>query len=207
MLRKFVVFILSAILSVIPSAAYAFSSVDFYNAAQGYRSVNPFGAAVHCSLETGNWKSRLWTEGKNGAGIKATKAWKVIGLPYIDTITEEDINGEVVPQKASFRKYSGMDQFLRDYSRKIRDSYPVSAKYYKNIWGYLCGLYIGKYGRWATDSRYFEKLTKVAVGLAPQIYGAKWHSKLARQFKTAKKFNILQKWQIGIIAEVMSRYD
>ena len=55
----------------VAAPAYAFSALDFYHAAQGYRAVNAFGATVHCAHETGNWQSRLWTEGLNGAGIKA----------------------------------------------------------------------------------------------------------------------------------------
>ncbi|MDO5116841.1 MAG: glucosaminidase domain-containing protein [Synergistaceae bacterium] len=167
--------------------------------AKKHKSVNPFGAAVHCAHETGDWKSRLWTEGRNGAGIKANKAWKTTGRPCIDIRSEEHINGKRVMVVSSFRKYRSVKAFLKDYSRKIRDDYPLSAKYNNNVWGYFGGLYRGRHGKWATDHRYFEKLAAKAVKLAPEIYGSKWKKTLTRQLKTAKGFNILEPWQVKAI--------
>jgi len=187
--------ILFCLLSV-PWRTEAFSSVDFYRAAKRYKSVNPFGAAVHCSHETGDWQSRLWREGNNGAGIKANSAWKMLGMPYIDTESEERVGGKSMMVASSFRKYGSLKKFLGDYSRKIRDDYPLSAKHNNNIWGYLGGLYKGRYGKWATDHRYFEKLAVKAVKLAPEVYGPSWKRKLYRQFETAKGFGILEEWQI-----------
>lgn len=182
-----------------PIEAGAFSSLDFYRAAKKYQSVNPFGAAVHCSHETGDWRSRLWREGKNGAGIKANSAWKALGMPYIDMESEERLGGRNVPVRSSFRKYRSLEKFLGDYSRKIREDYPVSARYNNNIWGYIGGLYKGKYGKWATDHKYFEKLALKAVKLAPEIYGPSWKKKLRRQFETARGFGVLERWQVMAI--------
>lgn len=190
-------------LLAVPWRAEGFSTIDFYRAAKKYKSVNPFGAAVHCSHETGDWQSRLWREGKNGAGIKANKAWKTLGMPYIDILSEEHIGGKSVMVRSSFRKYRSLKKFLGDYSRKIRDDYPISAKHNNNIWGYLGGLYKGMYGKWATDHRYFEKLALKAVKLAPEIYGRAWKKKLHRQFETAKGFGILEKWQERTIETAM----
>ena len=183
----------------VPIEAWAFSSLDFYRAAKRYKSVNPFGATVHCSHETGDWRSRLWREGKNGAGIKANDAWKALGMPYIDIKSEERLGGRSVLVSSSFRKYRSLKKFLGDYSRKIREDYPLSARYNNNIWGYIGGLYKGKHGKWATDHRYFEKLALKAVKLAPEIYGSSWKKKLRRQFETASGFGILERWQLMAI--------
>ena len=204
-LRRLSIFLaaLSFYAVAVAAPAYAFSALDFYRTAQGYRAVNAFGATVHCAHETGNWQSRLWTEGMNGAGIKANKAWIALGMPYIETFSGEDIGGKNVAVRSSFRKYSSVDKFLRDYARKVRDDYPVSARYYKNIWGYISGLYLGRNGRWATDRRYFEKLVNKAVQLAPEIYGESWRKMLSAQFENARGFKILADWQEAIVRSAL----
>lgn len=188
-----------ALTLVIASTSWAMTAREFYLSALSYPSVNPFGATVHCAIETGNWRSRLWVEGLNGAGIKTSRAWRLLGMPSIETRSFEDEGGEMRLRQASFRKYRTFDGFMRDYSRKIRDDYPLSCRYYKNVWGYLDGLYKGKHGKWATDHRYFEILTAKSVELAPQIYGFNWRDKLARQLEIAKGFRILADWQIELV--------
>lgn len=188
-------------LSVAPRQLFAFSSADFYRAALSHKSINAFGAAVHCAHETGNWKSRLWLEGNNGAGIKTNKRWLLLGMPSIETTSPEDEGGKMVMRRASFRKYRTLDAFLMDYSRKIRDDYPLSCRYYKNVWGYLDGLYKGRNGKWATDRAYFTKLTAKAVQLAPEIYGPEWKAILKRQLLNAKGFRMLSPWQFTVIEE------
>lgn len=183
--------------------ASAFTTMDFYRAAQRYKAVNAFGAVVHCAHETGDWRSRLWRDGRNGAGIKANRAWVALGMPCIEVYSGEEIGGKSVAVRSSFRKYKTIDKFLRDYSRKVRDDYPLSARCYKNVWGYICGLYLGKNGRWATDGKYFQKLTKKAVQLAPEIYGPSWRKRLHSQLENARGFKILQKWQEDVILSAL----
>lgn len=122
-------------------------------------------------------------------------------MPYVLMLSPEDEGGVMISRISSFRKYRDIDSFLMDYSRKIRDDYPVANRYYKNVWGYIAGLHQGKYGKWATDRRYFEKLAGCAVSFAPQVYGADWHFQLEKQFMTAKGFGILEDWQERSISE------
>lgn len=194
-------FFITMLLIFRTSPSCAFSSVDFYKEASAYKSVNAFAAAIHCAHETGDWRSRLWTECYNGAGIKTNAAWRMLGMPSVRYLSAEDVNGRDVKKVSSFRKYPTIKSFLKDYARKIREDYPVACKYNNNVWGYICGLHQGKYGKWATDHRYFEKLASKTVQLAPDIYGAQWRTKLTRQFEVAKGFGILEPWQIKAISE------
>ncbi len=193
--------LLTFILLASAASAYAFTSIDFYREASKHKSINPLAATVHCAHETGEWTSRLWTECNNGAGIKTNKAWKMLRMPYVVIDSPEDEGGRFVKRTSSFRKYRNIDSFLSDYSRKIRDDYPISCRYNNNVWGYIAGLRRGRLGKWATDRSYFEKLTSRTVRFAPEVYGPDWRLKLVRQLDVAKTFGILENWQIKAISE------
>ena len=92
-------------------------------------------------------------------------------------------DGTRYDKKSAFRKYSTVDDFLSDYADKISATYPNCAL--DNFWGYFAGLYKGKYGAWATDLKYFEKLCMVAVRLAPEIFGPEHKGKLVAAYKHA----------------------
>ena len=83
--------------------------------------------------------------------------------------------------------------------KKIREDYPRCARNRDNILGYFAGLYDGKKGKWATDHKYYDKLTVKAIKLAPEIYGSEWKQKLIRDFKVASRRKSLTGWQIDII--------
>lgn len=106
-----------------------------------------------------------------------------------------------------FRKYNTPGDFLRDYEKKIREDYPRCARNRDNIWGYFAGLYAGRKGRWATDHKYYEKLTVKAIKLAPEIYGSDWKSKLIKDYKTAVRRNSLEDWQREIIRSELKKTD
>lgn len=183
--------------------ASAYSAVDFYRAAKKYGCPNPFAATVQCAHETGDWTSYLWVKARNGAGMKADKEWKAAGKPCINRSSAEHINGKNVSVVSSFRKYKSTKAFIKDYSRKIREDYPHSAKQKGNVWGYFAGLYKGRTGKWATDKAYFNKLTAKAVKLAPQIYGSAWKKKLKAQFVKAKKAKLLEPWQESAVRSAL----
>ena len=88
---------------LVPHCSEAYSSIDFYNEAAKYKAINPFAATIHCAHETGEWKSRLWTECNNGAGIKTNRAWKMLGMPYVVMMSAED-EGRFLLQKIPQRR-------------------------------------------------------------------------------------------------------
>lgn len=180
-------------------SAYAMTTVQFYKLALKHRHINPFAVTVQSACETGYWSSDLWEKGYNGAGLKASSEWLNSGKPYITKNSVESRNGIYSKETSKFRKYRSPEEFLRDYARKIRCDYPRCIRNHSNIWGYFAGLYAGRKGKWATDHKYYEKLTVKAIKLAPEIYGYKWKQKLIKDFRTALRRNYIENWQRIII--------
>lgn len=180
-------------------SAHAMTTIEFYRLAKKHRHIQPFAVTVQSACETGYWKSDLWKNGYNGAGIKVSSEWLNAGKPYITKNSVESRNGEYSKQVSKFRKYRSPGEFLNDYEKKIRKDYPRCAKNHDNIWGYFAGFYAGRIGKWATDHKYYEKLTIKAIKLAPEIYSSKWKHKLIKDFKVAARRKSLENWQIDII--------
>lgn len=181
------------------NTAHAISVTEFYNLMNNYSHINAFAATVQCAHETGNWQSPLWINANNGAGLKAPKAWIIAGKPYIAAESPESNNGTYYKKTSYFRKYNSTSEFLSDYANKIRVDYPRCARNNDNIWGYFAGLYSGRIGKWATDHKYYEKLTIKAIKLAPEIFANDWKLKLARDYYTAVQRKSLDMWQRQII--------
>ncbi|MDD4751356.1 MAG: hypothetical protein PHG50_06025, partial [Synergistaceae bacterium] len=59
--------------------------------------------------------------------------------------------------------------------------------------------------KWATDHKYYEKLTVKAIKLAPEIYSSKWKHKLIKDFKVAARRNSLENWQKDIIRSELKK--
>lgn len=189
------------------AGAEAMTAEQFYSLAINHIYIQPFAVTVQSACETGHWSSYLWTNGYNGAGLKVSKDWLNAGKPYITKGSHESRNGVYGQETSMFRKYNTPGDFLRDYEKKIREDYPRCARNRDNIWGYFAGLYAGRKGRWATDHRYYEKLTVKAIKLAPEIYGSDWKSKLIKDYKTAVRRNSLEDWQREIIRSELKKTD
>ena len=65
---------------------------------------------------------------RNGAGIKADKAWRAARKPVYNKSSVEHVGNRNVKRVSAFRKYSSTKAFLKDYAKKIREDYPQSAK-------------------------------------------------------------------------------
>ena len=208
-MKKFISVLILAVIAALVSChgADAMTTTEFYRLARKHKHIQPFAVTVQSACETGHWTSELWTNGYNGAGLKVSKEWLSAGKADISNCSIES-NSEVYGQETSkFRKYKSPGEFLRDYEKKIREDYPRSARNRDNIWGYFAGLYAGRKGKWATDHKYYEKLTVKAIKLAPEIYGTKWKNKLIKDFKVAARRKSLESWQIDIIRSELKKAD
>lgn len=153
----------------------------FYDWLKPYQGkINAYGALCQCNWETrtkkGAWTSELWVCANNAAGLKTWAGWK--GGTYAKISWEQLPNGKKTERVSSFCKYSSPKEFIHNYVDKILANYPVCSNYADNFFGYFAGLMNGKYGPWATDHSYFDRLCTVAVQLAPEIFGETWHHKL-----------------------------
>lgn len=189
------------VLFALAGQADAMSAREFYRYAKKYKCPNPFAATVHSAHETAQWTSELWVKARNGAGIKADKEWKAARKPVYNKSSAEHVGNKTVQRVSAFRKYSSTQAFLKDYSKKIREDYPNSAKHKDNVWLYFAGLYKGRHGKWATDRSYYQKLVAKTVKIAPEIYGSKWKTKLRSQYRKAQKS--LEAWQAQAVKKAI----
>lgn len=194
-----------ALIAGIYCAYAATPAQEFFAAARGHPCINAYAATCQSAVETGYWQSELWRRACNGAGIKAPPEWRNRGKPYIRIASPEYTNGRYITRESYFRKYDSRDAFLADYAQKIKKDYPYTYKHNNNFWLYFAGLYRGRLGSWATDHRYFEKLTRMAVRLAPDIFGPAWQGKLLTAYEYAR--NELEPWQREIITKQFKEAD
>ena len=180
-------------------ASFAMSVIEFYDFAKKYTNINAFAVTVQSAHETGNWTSPLWKEAYNGLGIKAHPNWIKAGRPYVAKSSREARGNSYYLKVSNFRKYNSTNQFLDYFVKKINSEYPLCAKNYDNIWGYYAGLYQGKYGKWATDHKYFEILVKKSIRTAPVIFDELWEDRLLSDYNTALYRGLLQPWQKRIV--------
>ena len=207
MLRKYWVVALAAALFIFSGTAYAITAPEFYELARGRPRINAFAATVQSAIETGHWKSYLWINAYNGAGIKAQASWRSAGKPYIRVSSPESVGGKYTMRESYFRFYSSPEEFLEDYRLKIIQDYPHSAANADNMWGYFAGLYGGRIGSWATDHKYFQKLTYKAIQLAPELLGADWQKRLNSAYTFALTRKSLCEWQKYIIQNALKEVD
>lgn len=184
---------------------WAMTAPEFYQLAQRQKGINAFAATVQSAVETGHWKSYLWINAYNGAGIKAQVSWRSAGRPYIKVSSPESVGGKYIMRESYFRFYSSPEEFIQDYRLKIIQDYPRSALSADNMWGYFAGLYRGRLGNWATDHRYFERLTTKAVQLAPVLLGST--DRLRTAYELAVKRGSLEPWQKKIIKNELKGCD
>ena len=197
----------AAALFIFSSTAYAMNASEFYMLARNCHGINAFAATIQSALETGHWKSYLWVNAYNGAGIKAQKSWRSSGRPYIRVSSPESINGQYIRRESYFRSYVSPEEFIRDYRSKIIQDYPCSASSADNMWGYFAGLYCGRLGSWATDHMYFQKLVSKTVQLAPELLGPGWKKRLASAYTLALTRKSLSEWQKTIIQNALKEVD
>lgn len=181
---------------------YAMEPREFYDLASKRPGINAFAATVQSAVETGHWTSYLWINAYNGAGIKAQAPWRSSGRPYIRVSSPESTGGKYIMRESYFRFYSSPEEFIEDYRLKIIQDYPRSASNANNMWGYFAGLYHGRLGSWATDHKYYEKLTKKAVQLEAVLLSP---GHLKKAFEYAKKHKLIEQWQAKIIEAVIMK--
>lgn len=174
---------------------YAMDAKTFYGLAQKQKGINAFAATCQSALETGHWTSPLWLNTYNGAGLKAPPSWRK-DKPYVEFVSPESKDGVYYKKSSFFRKYESPQAFLKDYAVKIKQDYPHCTL--DNVWGYFAGLYKGRWGAWATDHKYFEKLARKAFSLEDELL-SQGHLKRALVYAIEK--NYLEPWQIEIARE------
>ena len=197
----------AAALFIFSGTGYAMTTPEFYALARGRPGINAFAATVQCAVETGHWKSYLWVNAYNGAGIKAQASWRTAGRTYIKVSSPESVGGKYIMRESYFRSYPSPEEFLEDYRLKIILDYPHSAASADNMWGYFAGLYCGRLGSWATDHKYFQKLTYKAIQLAPELLGADWQKRLISAYILALDRKSLSEWQKNIIQNALKEVD
>ena len=130
-------------------------------------------AAAQAVLESGDPPSRLAMTYGNCLGIKAGTTW---GGPTVDLQTgEETPAGEAFNTNAAFRVYPGWRECFLDYARIIGDLpwYADATANARDPIAYLLGLITPSEPSYATDTRYVEKVLRVAyrTGLLPESNG------------------------------------
>lgn len=172
---------------------------EFYRNALELDNIHAFAATCQSAHETGYWRSALWVNAKNGAGIKADKNWLKSGKPAVKKSSREVVGGKTVYRDSYFRAYGSLPEFLKDYRSKITRDYPLAAKNSDTMWGYFSSLQKGRLGSWATTRQYFEHMTNMAVKLAPRLLGVEWRTQLLVEYNAARKRGLLSPTEIAII--------
>ena len=108
-------------------------------------------AASQAAWETG-WGKHA--PGNNLFGIKAGKSWKG-DVQHL--MTSEVINGRKVRMREPFRKYGTLEEGMKDRVEFMRKKFPGTASA-TSMEGMMHGLMNGKYGAYATDPNYTQKI-------------------------------------------------
>lgn len=118
-------------------------------------------AASQAALETGYGRS---VKGNNYFGVKAGSSW---GGPTQTFTTHEEVNGKRVKIKDTFRAYDNPEDSLKDWAALMQRAYPdvLGAKSFDQA---VTGLLSGKYGAYATDSKYRTKLNNINESYGPK---------------------------------------
>ena len=91
---------------------------------------------------------------------------------------------------------------MDDYATKIMRNF--SPLYNSTTSGDTLPVCIkGKYGAWATDLKYFEKLCMVAIKLAPEVFGTEHKNKLINAYLYAIKKKYLTDGQAKCIYDLL----
>ncbi|TJV21094.1 MAG: hypothetical protein E5Y04_28740 [Mesorhizobium sp.] len=107
--------------------------------------------AAQAAHESGNGAH---APGNNFFGIKAGKSWNG---DTQNLWTHEEVNGQNVRVKQNFRKYGDPGQAIQDRIAFMQKNFP-DAFNAPDISGAIAGLQHGRFGSYATDSQYAQKL-------------------------------------------------
>ena len=141
---------------------------DVYSAAraEGATPTQASLAASQASLETGFGKS---VKGNSYFGIKAGTSYKG---PKTNFATHEVFDGKKTGIRASFRSYRGLKESVKDYMSFMEKAFP-EAWSAPSLSAAVKGLGKGKYGSYATDPNYADKVasigSKYGKGVANQV--------------------------------------
>ena len=119
-------------------------------------------AAAQAANETGYGQHVV---GNNFFGIKAGPSWTG---SVVNAGTSEEVNGQNQRTNANFRSYASPMDSYSDYAGLLSRNYP-DAYNATDFDSAVNGLQTGKYGAYATDSRYGTKLRSIAGLLDPTV--------------------------------------
>ena len=149
--------------------------------------VNPFAAVCQCRHETSYqgrpWNSELCLKAHNLAGLKVGSDWN--GQVYSKVSWEQQPSGKKYEKVSDFRRYLLWEDFVDDYAVKISRDYPVCTASADNFIGYFSGLFRGRWGAWATDLSYLDRLLDQTFALAPVFFGEAWQDKVWAAYRYA----------------------
>ena len=119
-------------------------------------------AAAQASLETGYGRS---VKGNNLFGIKAGQSWRGKTQRFK---TWEEVNGKRKNIVDRFRAYDTIEDAVRDWAGLMARNFPdvMRAKSFKEA---AKGLTKGRFGAYATDSKYTSKLANIAGTYADEF--------------------------------------
>ena len=180
--------------------ASVLAAIKAHNKKHADQRVNELAAVSQLALETGHFKS---FRGFNLAGIKSTPGWEKVGGKVWSAGTSEYQGGKMVQTTGRFRAYDDLAHFLDDYSSLIHRCYPVMVRNLDCVWLCLAGLYKGKYGAWATDPKYYDKLCSMVVQYAPQVIGDGWQDRLATAYQLARQRGFTEAWMEKAVLKVL----
>ncbi len=180
---------------------------EFFSLAQKVQGINAFAVTAQSALETGYWTSSLWRQTCNGCGLKAQQTWIRSGKRYVAIASPEYIGNKFKTKFSNYRAYASPEEFLIDYAEKIREYYPLCIESTDNFWGYFAGLLDGRWGPWATDPGYFDKLCVMAVKFAPDLLGRGWRGRLYLSFGLACDRGTLSEVQKCAIQNLLKEVD
>ncbi len=122
----------------------------------GFNHIQASICASQSSIETG-WGRYL--KGNNYFGVKATKSWKG---KVISFITHENIKGKKVKITSKFRSYEDQKDSILDYKKVMELKFSKSWNS-KSIKEAADNLSKGRYGAYATDPKYSQKVYNTAL--------------------------------------------
>ena len=182
------------------NAESVLEALKWHNIQNRDQPLNVLAAMAQTALETGNFKH---FRGFNLAGIKSTAGWEKVGGKVWSAGTSEFQGGAMVKTTARFRAYDDLAHFLSDYAGLIYRCYPLVVKNVDCVWLALAGFYKGKYGAWATDPKYYEKLCVMAVRYAPQVIGEGWEERLNSAYQYARQRGFPQAWMEKAVVKAL----
>lgn len=171
------------------------SARNLFTVFEKYKStINGFAAVCQCRHETTYrgkpWNSELCLNANNLAGLKKWSGWN--GGVYPKSSWEQKPDGTKYEKVSEFCKYATWTDFVDNYAKKIQQDYPLCTASADNFWGYFSGLFKGRFGAWATDLAYLDRLIDQVFAVGPVLLGSEWEEKCWKALEYAVQKKRLQ---------------